>query len=137
MWQRHNSRRPASRSPTQRPRRASGNHGHTGSDRAVEAAGASGAAFDACLASARPDARIDADVAWTRAVWDETAVRGLPMVFIGETRLLGLQTADELRAVLASAVAGHDAPRWGAWAFASGVLLAWGAFAAYARRAAR
>ena len=108
-----------------------------GCRRAAEAAGASGAAFDACLASARPDARIDADVAWTRAVWDETAVRGLPMVFIGETRLLGLQTADELRAVLASAVAGHDAPRWGAWAFASGVLLAWGAFAAYARRAAR
>jgi protein-disulfide isomerase len=54
-------------------------------------------AFRACVASALTEQRIDADIERFRAA----KLRGLPTVFVGDTRILGLQSSERLREAFA------------------------------------
>ncbi|MBL8601273.1 MAG: vitamin K epoxide reductase family protein [Myxococcales bacterium] len=73
-----------------------------GCDRAAQEAGVDMAAYRACLASQRPEARLERDTNDARAA----GVSGLPTLFIGRERFEGLQEAEAVRASIDRALSG-------------------------------
>lgn len=79
----------------------------SGCEREAKALGLDLAAYRACVASARTEARIDADKDQFRA----SGARGLPTLYIGTKKLEGAQTRESLERALDRALRKAAAPR--------------------------
>jgi protein-disulfide isomerase len=112
---------------------ASGDLGPAGCRALAERVGVDLGKYDRCIAGSAVDRRIDGEMARVRAA----GLEGLPTVWIGDQRLLGLTDTQKIRDALAHAAGEPSGPAlsaawmWGALAVASA------AFAAFAVRRAR
>lgn len=79
----------------------------SGCEREATALGLDVAAYRTCLASARPDARIESDKEQFRSL----GARGLPTLFIGAKKLEGAQTRESLERALERALRKAAEPR--------------------------
>jgi predicted DsbA family dithiol-disulfide isomerase len=75
-------------------------------ERLARSAGVSIGQFRACLADPGIDQRIDADLEWVKAV----APRGLPVIWVQDRMLSGIQSSDALREALWAAERDRASP---------------------------